>query len=186
VLYSLPISLIYEPAFAQTVQAFGGPCPPLPMIRIRPDDHGEITPDTPGMKTMRRIVEARCRYAQLEMKEVFDSDGTWQYLCEMSGGHPRHVVMFMRSAANSLDELPITRQAAEKAVREYANGLLRGLPEDYWPMLRRFRGPTENLPKDDPHLRMLLLLYIFEYMNYNVWYEANPVLRTLDKFNQPE
>ena len=30
---------------------------------------------------------------------------------------------------------------------------------------------------------MLLLEYIFEYMNDNVWYEVNPVLRTLDKFN---
>jgi hypothetical protein len=102
----------------------------------------------------------------------------------MSGGHPRHLVMFLRSAANAVDALPITRDAAERAVRDYANGLLRALPEDYWPMLRGFREPTEDLAKDEPHLQMLLWLYIFEYMNHTVWYEVNPVLRTLDKFNR--
>ena len=186
VVYSLPISLIYDPAFTQTVQTFGDPCPPLPMVRLRSDDHGHVTPDTPGMKTMWRMVEARCRYAGVDVTEAFDRPETAQYLCEMSGGHPRHLVMFLRSAANALDALPITREAADKAVRDYANGLLRALPEDYWDRLRKFAGPTNDLPKDEPHLQMLLWLYIYEYMNDNVWYEVNPVLRTLAKFNQAD
>ena len=132
------------------------------------------------------MVEARCKHAGVDVGDVFDAPETGHYLCEMSGGHPRHLVMFLRSAANALDKLPITRDAAEKAVRDYANSLLRGLPEDYWPLLRKFSEPTDDLPKDEPHLQMLLWLYIFEYMNYNVWYEVNPVLRTLDKFNRAD
>ena len=184
VLYSLPISLIYDPAFTQMVEAFGESTPPLPMVRLRPDDHADITPDTTGMKVMWEMIEARCRCANVDIGDVFDDPQTGHYLSEMSGGHPRHLVMFLRSAANSLAALPITRGAAEKAVRDYANGLLRGVPkEDWWPILRRFAEPADDLPKDEPHLQMLLLEYIFEYMNDNVWYEANPVLRTLDKFN---
>jgi len=186
VLYSLPISLIYDPAYTQTVQTFGDPCPPMPMVRLRPEDHGPPAPDTPGMQVMWRMVEARCRFANVDPAAAFDCPETGQYLCEMSGGHPRHLVMFLRSAANTLDALPITRAAAEKAVLDYANSLLRGLPEDYWPLLRNFAKPTNDLPKDEPHLQMLLWLYLFEYMNQTVWYEVNPVLRTLDKFRRPD
>jgi hypothetical protein len=30
---------------------------------------------------------------------------------------------------------------------------------------------------------MLFLLYVFEYMNGEMWYEVNPVLRTVPRFN---
>jgi hypothetical protein len=83
---------------------------------------------------------------------------------------------------NAVEGLPITRQAAEKAVRNYANSLLRGIPDDFWPPLRGFQAPQSDMPKDEPHQMMLYALYVFEYMNGAPWYEVNPVVRTLDRF----
>jgi len=184
VIYAVPISLIYSPQFAQLVQAFREQAQPIPMIRIRPDDRSEITSETPGMKKMWEIVEKRCQYADVDIADVFDEPETGHYLCRMSGGHPRHLLMFITSAANLLDELPITLEKAESAVGNYATGLLRNIPDEYWEELRKFNEPTEDMPKDEDHLAMLFLLHIFEYMNAHPWYEVNPALRTLDKFNR--
>jgi hypothetical protein len=92
--------------------------------------------------------------------------------------------MFAQSAANALDALPITREAAERAVKRYGNSLLREVPDDAWAALRAFTEPSEEIPKDDLHQQMLFLLYVFEYMNGDLWYEVNPVFRTLDRFGE--
>jgi hypothetical protein len=134
------------------------------------------------MRKMSEMVEARCSYAGLRTDEVFDQPHTGQFLCEMTGGHPRHLMMFLQTAANSVDELPITREAAEKAVDNYALSLLREVPDKFWPILKEFSKPQDDIPKDENHLEMLFLLHIFEYMNSNPWYEVNPVIRTLKKF----
>jgi len=186
VIYAVPISLIYSPQFPQLVEAFREDAQPVPMIRIRSEDRSEITPETPGMKVLWEIIEKRCQHAKVDIGDVFDEPETGHYLCEMSGGHPRHLMTFITSAANRLDELPITRKVAETAVENYAVGLIRSIPDGYWAKLRKFDEPTEDLPKDEDHLRMLFLLHIFEYMNGNPWYEVNPALRTLDKFNRPD
>jgi hypothetical protein len=115
----------------------------------------------------------------VDIKNVFDKPETGWYLCEMTGGHPRHLLMFLVAALNALDNLPITRKAAEKAVRNYANSLLREIPDEYREKLRAFKTPQSSIPKDEMHQWMLYLLHIFEYMNGQPWYELNPVVRTL-------
>jgi len=182
VIYTVPISLIYSPQFAQLEQTFGEHQVPVPMIRVRGEDNSAPTPETAGMRKMWEILEARCRYADVPVDEVFDAPETGHYLCEMTGGHPRHLMMFVQAAADGVDALPVTREAAERAVRRYANSLLREIPDDFWPALCNFDQPQETLPKDESHLEMLLLLHIFEYMNSQPWYEVNPVLRTLSKY----
>lgn len=181
-IYTVPISLYYSPASAQLEQTIGEFNTPMAMIRLRPDDRSEVTPDTPGMRKMWEILEKRCEFAKVKIDEVFDEPATGHYLCEMTGGHPRHLMMFIKSAASAVDALPITRDAAEQAVSNYGNSLLREVPDEFWPKLRKFADPHDDIPKDDDHQQMLLLLHVFEYMNGHPWYEVNPVLRTLAKF----
>ena len=83
---------------------------------------------------------------------------------------------------NAVDALPITRKAAEHTISKYAISLLREIPDEFWPKLRRFAQPQDDIPKDEIHQEMLFLLHVFEYMNGQPWYEVNPVLRTLPKF----
>jgi hypothetical protein len=130
------------------------------------------------------MIAARCRFADVDFKSAFDSTDTVNYLCQMTGGHPRHLLMFLQAAMNTLEALPITRAAAEKAVRNYANSLLREVPDDFWPRLQAFAAAQDDMPKDEAHQRMLFLLHVFEYMNGRPWYEINPVLRTLDRFQR--
>ncbi len=92
--------------------------------------------------------------------------------------------MFMQSATNNVDALPVTRTAAEEAIRRYANSLLREISDEAWGKLAAFDEPRWEIPKDDLHQEMLLYLHVFEYVNGRPWYEGNPVLRTLDRFRR--
>jgi hypothetical protein len=183
-IYTVPISLIYSPRCAELEQSFGFHIAPLPMIRLRGHGRSKVSPDTPGMTKMFELVAARCRFANVDVSRAFDDLTTIHFLCEMTGGHPRHLLMFLQAAANSLDTLPITRAAAEKAITNYANSLMREIPHGLWEKLRKFGNPTTEILKDDEHQQMLFLLYVFEYMNSEQWYEVNPVVRSLPKFSE--
>jgi hypothetical protein len=183
-IYTVPISLFYSPRCAELEQTFGEHNVPVPMIRLHEFDGNAVSAESPGMKKMWEMIEARCRYARVEVADVFDRADTGMYLCEMTGGHPRHLMMFLQAAMNAVESLPITRAAAEKGVRNYANSLLREVPDEYWPKLRAFAKPQSDMPKDEAHQKMLLLLHIFEYMNGSPWYEVNPVIRTLARFKR--
>jgi hypothetical protein len=178
-IYSVPISLLYDRRYAELEQTLGEHHAPMPMIRLHEidDERGSLT--SAGLDRLWAIIEARCVYANVDIADLFDSRSTGQYLCEMSGGHPRNLLMFLHSALNNTDTLPVTRQASEYAVRIYANSLFRQIPEDYWDILRRFASPRTNIAKDEMHRQMLLLLHIFEYVNDSPWYEINPAIRTL-------
>ena len=184
VIYTVPISLIYSPQFTQLEQTFGEHNVPVPMIRLRGENRSAPTPRTAGMRKMREILEKRCAFAGVALDEVFDDPKTCAHLCEMSGGHPRHLMMFVHAAIDQVDQLPITRKAADQAIRNYANSLLREIPDRFWPELRRFDEPQESVEKDELHQQMLFLLHLFEYMNGEPWYEVNPVLRTTSRFRK--
>ncbi|MBK1649365.1 hypothetical protein [Rhabdochromatium marinum] len=183
--YTVPISLIYSPRIGQLEQTFGEYNTPVSMIRLRPCRDEAIRPDSPGMVKMREMVDKRCAAAGTSLDRAFDNDDTLNHLCNMSGGHPRHLMSFIQAACNELDNLPITRAAADKAVRKYANALRREVPDAAWDRLPNFDQPQRDIPKDDLHQQLLFLLFVFEYMNGDIWYEVNPVLRTLERFRQP-
>lgn len=184
VIYTVPISLLYSPRFTQISQTFGEYQQPVPMICLRSPKRSAPSPDTPGMRKMREIVNARFAFAGIPVEEAFDSPETCFHLCAMSGGHPRHLMMFLQASAGRVDALPITRKAVDKALASYANSLMREVPDSFWLELRRFAVPQDDLPKDVDHQEMLLLLYLFEYMNGQPWYEVNPVLASLPKFRE--
>jgi hypothetical protein len=187
VLYTVPISLIYSPQFTQLEQTFGEFHAPVPMIRLRESRDGgppERDSETPGMLKLREILAARCRTAGVELAQVFDTPETCHHLCRMTGGHPRHLLMLFQAACLHVDALPVTRPAVAKAIANYGNSLLREVPDEFWPLLRKFDTPQEAVPHDELHQQMLLLLHLFEYMNGHPWYEVNPVLRGLPRFRE--
>jgi hypothetical protein len=183
-IYTVPISLIYSPRCSELEQSFGIHVAPIPMIRLRGENKGAISPETIGMQKMQEMIAARCKFANVDYKQLFDERSTGDFICEMTGGHPRHLVMFLQAAANSLDKLPITRAAAERAVSNYANSLAREIPTTFWKQLRKFATPQVDIEKNMDHQEMLFLLHIFEYMNGSPWYEVNPVVRRLPKFSE--
>jgi hypothetical protein len=184
-IYTVPISLVYSPRAAQLAQTFGAHTPPMSMICLRGPNKSDPAVTTEGMKKMWEMLEKRCAYAEVDIQDVFDHRDTGHYLCRMTGGHPRHLMMFMQAAINAVDKFPITQAVAHKAVNNYANSLLREIPDAFWPLLRNFKTPQDYIPKDENHQQMLFYLHVFEYMNGEPWYEVNPVIRELPKFKQP-
>lgn len=181
--YTVPISLVYSPRFSQMEQTFGECHTPVSMIKLRDNFNGSINNNSRGVAALKEMIEKRCVSANISFDEVFDLDSTAEFLIEKSGGHPRHLLMFLQSACNEIDELPITRNSAEKAIRKYSNSLLREISDESWGAFKDFRLPIRNIAKDELHQEMLLLLYVFEYMNGQPWYEINPVIKDLDRFS---
>jgi hypothetical protein len=184
--YTIPISLFYSPRLAQLEQTFGAHTEPLPMIGLRGPGKSEPTPSTTGMTKLWEMLEKRCTHAGLSTTAVFDEPSTAHHLCRMTGGHPRHLMMFMQAALIAVDQLPITKAAAAKAVQNYADALLREIPDEFWPHLRKFAEPQAYIPKDERHQQMLFYLHVFEYLNDEPWYEVNPVIRELSKFKRAD
>ncbi len=185
-IYTVPISMIYEPQTAQLEQTMGEFQHPVPMINLRGEGRSKVDPETVGMRKMWEIIAKRAEYSEADMEDLFDDPSTAYFLCEMTGGHPRHLIMFLRAAMDGIDALPITRAAAEAAVRRHANSLLRQIPDSFWDGLRNFATPQDDMPSDVEHQQMLFNLHVFEYLNGRPWYEVNPVIRTLDRFRSPQ
>ena len=170
---------VVAPRCANIEQTFGAFHKTVAMIRIRGEKKGKATAKTLGMQKLWEMVQLRCKHAGVEIADAFDFDTTCHYLCEMSGGHPRHLLMFLQTSIAKIAALPITKDAAHKAVRDYRNSLQREVPTDCLPLLGKFTVPQLEIPKDEQHQQMLFYLHIFEYMNDRQWYEVNPVLREL-------
>lgn len=181
VVYTIPISLVYEPKFAQTMLQVGEAPPLLSMIPLgtfeAPNDD-----DSQGMHALSSILDKRCASAQIDRSALFDTDETGKYLCRMSGGHPRHLMMLLQSACDATDDLPLRHDHVTAAVRNYANSLARLIPDAAWPALISFDKPQRHLPTEALHQGALLNAWIFEYMNGEPWYQINPVIRTIGRY----
>lgn len=182
-LLTAPISYAYSTENAQWEQTSGCPCVFMPMVSLRKEKGQEAARNSEGAELFQKIIEARCIAAGLKVDEAFESDEVWWYLVEQTGGHPRHLMRFVRDALSEVESLPITMAAAHVAILKYANTLFRQMPDEYWNDLRNYDIPRENLvKKDEVNMDMLFSLYVFEYMNGKTWFEVNPVFRTLDRF----
>ncbi|MGH8582273.1 MAG: hypothetical protein ACREWG_05695 [Gammaproteobacteria bacterium] len=179
--YTVPMPLAYHPRFNTLTQAFGHQPLPVPMLHADTDE---------GMQCLRRLLDKRCQHAGLESTAVFDSEQTLQRLCLQTGGHLRHLMMFVQSALNKVDQLPVTAEAVESALRDYRHALARQVPGEFWPWLRCFRAsPLAALPDELPdHVRRDLLhqLLVYEYANAEPRYDVNPVIRDLHNFTHGE
>lgn len=179
-LYTVPITLLYDVRFSHVTQTFGEHPVPVPMIRTVRDEDGR------ALAALVEMIRLRCEAVDVDFSRLFDSDETLRHLCLTTGGHPRHLFMFLQGAIARCDDLPITRAAVDQAIRAYTDQLLREIPGDYWPWLRHFAdGPLDQLPHDLPDdIRRALLnyLYVFEYRNGHPFYDVNPAIRLLKRF----
>lgn len=179
--YTVPMALAYHPRFSTLTQAFGHQPVPLPMLHVDTAD---------GLACMTNLLKKRCDFAGVAMEEVFDSTATRELLCRQTGGHLRHLMMFLQSSLNKVDDLPITAAALDSALRDYRHALARQIPGAYWPWLRRLRnGALPALPDDLPDdIRRDLLhqLLVYEYVNGEPRYDVNPVIRDLHNFTNGE
>lgn len=183
VVYTLPISMAFSPKVGALVNVFGRRPYVLPMVKVG-EPGGGSCPE--GMEVMRAMVRNRLRAANVTEAAAFDAPDTLDYLCQMSGGHARNLLVLLCSACDWLDDLPITRSVAEQAVREVSNGFERALNRpEFFEVLRQIDA-LHDLPGSEHDQLLLYSLSVLEYLNGGVWYAVNPAARLLDKFAPPK
>lgn len=183
VVYTLPINMAVTPRVTTVEELFGRSAHVLPMVRVLQEDGKD---DEDGMAMMRQVVRRRIQAADLIEETVFDSLDTEDYLCRMSGGHLRDLVMLLRSAGELVKELPVTRVAAQRAVREKSNDFKRALNRpELFDALRRV-DEEHDLPGSERDQLLLYNLSVLRYQNNDgrVWHAVHPAVRLMEKFNR--
>jgi hypothetical protein len=182
VVYTLPLSIVFSPDGAGLGTTFGRGPDVLPMVKVINQDGSD---DRVGIDAVRDMVRKRLEAADVTEGEAFDSHDTLDHLCRMSGGHVRNLLILLRYACSWLDDLPITRDVAERAARNMSNDFERALNRpEYFDVLRQV-DETHSLPGSEHEQSLLYNLSILEYLNGESWYTVNPAVKQLRKFKAP-
>ncbi|MGK7877602.1 MAG: ATP-binding protein [Xenococcaceae cyanobacterium] len=178
VIYTMPLALRYSDDYSQIEQRFKGLPVVLPMVPVKSRDglvHNE------GMELLRQMVLARVPNQEgknpLEtIQEVFDSPETLDYLCQISGGHVRNLLIILRSWINKEKKFPLSREKLEVVIVEQRTEMLQGITEDEWQFMRRVKG-EKQIAGDDDYEKLIRNRFVYEYRDKEgAWYDVNPVL----------
>lgn len=141
----------------------------LPMIKIEERDG---TPIPQAIDVLVQLIKLRMPL------NFFDSPDTVRYLARMSGGHPRDLLRLVRGCFAVTDAAPISRTAAERAVKNMASEYQRSVLQSDWPELVAIdTSGGDDIDRNEPRLRMLYALVLLEYNSY--WWRSHPLVRTL-------
>ena len=141
----------------------------LPMIKIEERDG---MPIDQSIDVLVELIEKRMPL------HFFDSPGTVRYLARMSGGHPRDLLRLVRGCFSLTEAAPISRFAAERAVKNMASEYQRSIQQSDWPELVAIdTSGGDDIDRTDARIRMLYDLVLLEYNSY--WWRSHPLVRTL-------
>lgn len=161
----------------------------LPAVKTR-DRKGKAY--APGRAALGILVAQRV--APLKVDDVIQRDAL-EFLIEYSGGHVRHLMLFMRAATASAESLPIDMAAARKAVRQLVGIYSSSIPDEHWDKLLAVeRSDDQKIANGDPgYLALLDNAAILEYRDgegedpfeaAEPWYAVHPIVRELQKFKE--
>ena len=169
---TVPISLLFSPKVSNLAAIFPDRHL-LPMVKIA--ERRTREPWTEGRDLLVELLGHRVD------PEVGFEKVAVERLIDASGGHPRHLMTLVRYAFDFVEDLPITGEAAEKAVRRLVNDYGRSIPKDHWPLLAAVyeRQLVEN---DADHQLMLFNLDVLAYQNEVRWYDVHPAVCCVPEF----
>ena len=176
-IYTVPISMFYS-SRASILRGIFPDHVIVPMIKVRTKTGQEWAE---GIETLRRILGKR-----IDLDEIFEKQALHD-LCTISGGHPRDLMILVRSAsryAKNRAPKPIDAAAAEKAISRLVSEYSRMIPEAHFALLADVRR-TKEVQNDDAHQEMLHNLSVLEYINgAPPWHDVHPVILQIPKFQE--
>lgn len=190
VIYTVPLRLIRSTEGPQLALRYGQEPLVLPMVKVLERESRQ--PYAPGVNSMQTILQRRL--GGLTLKEVFDDDAL-EFLLRYSGGHTRNLVSFVQNACTYANKLPITLDAAKRAIQQTVRTYSTAIPESHWRKLAALElsGDQKIENGDEDYLKMLENLRALEYINggdedvfasAEPWYAVNPIVRELKKFKE--
>jgi hypothetical protein len=198
VIYTVPIAMVYSDRATRLEDNYDKP-DVLPMVMVRNPDSSV---NAEGLAKLRELIWRRIKLIDpklvqtldgttegLEVPAVFDSPETVNQLCLMSGGHVRNLMQLIQKAIDWTDDLPITAQAAKRAIEEARETYRKTVREDQWEVLAN-TCHQQRAKSDEQHLRLLLNRCLLEYRYYDenealqIWCNVHPLVQGIRQFQE--
>jgi Phosphotyrosine interaction domain (PTB/PID) len=187
VIYTVPVSLALSTRASDLMDIYG--CSPdvLPMVGVRSKQGVE---QLNGMAKMREMLASRINQISEAQKlklegEVFADGETLDLLCRMSGGHVRNLVLLMQSAIDYQDQLPLTRNSVELALRKMRRTYRESVnaTANEWELLAQV-SLNKIAPNDDQFRSLLFRRCILQYLDETgkTWHDVHPLLENTEEF----
>ena len=168
-IYTVPISLIYDPLGDRVRERFLPEI--LPMIAVR---HRDGSPNEEGIGCLMTALSKR-----LDVESIFESEELARRLILMSGGCIRDLMYLIQEACLVASER-IDEEAVERSIRWVRADLSRGIQAHYYPLLAGI-SITKSVPGDEDHRKILFHRYALEYEGER-WADVHPLIEGLKEF----
>jgi len=172
VIYTAPISLLYDPAYKYISQFLEVRY--MPMFKVR-SKNGEREPPTGSdVEILREVIYRRVHPSLFEEGVVNDA-------IDMTGGVLRELIRIIRGCCVYCREYEIgkiTHTVLEKQKSRLKSEYYRMLGHEDYEKLRRVHRTKSRADVDMRHLESLCVLY---YPNDKGWFDVHPVVKELLK-----
>lgn len=177
-LYTVPLELYYSKRQTQLLDVYGTDMMILPVMPVYNRDGDK---HLLALEALTEIVDRRGRAAGLDISDIFEGEDLLREILIMSGGHVRTLLRMLRSMLNRCDDLPITRDIAEKAIKREAAELARALSDDDWEVVSKVHATKEppQGAESDYWNELIRGQHVFAYYEDGprYWYDWNPILQ---------
>ncbi|MDJ0599934.1 MAG: ATP-binding protein [Crocosphaera sp.] len=187
IIYTIPISMAYSNRANDLRENYDGDLMVLPMIRVYDINHNAYDE---GINKIKEIINKRIRQfsptKNLE-SDIFESKELLDYLCLMTGGHVRNLMLLMESAFDHIDDLPITKKAAQRAITQARDVYRRTVEHEQWKLLVNVHKNHE-IKNDQEHRKLLFNRCILQYgyfddeEEFKSWYDVHPLITKIPEF----
>ncbi|KAM3095620.1 hypothetical protein ACKFKF_24575 [Phormidesmis sp. 146-12] len=188
VIYTVPISLVYSNR-ASVLRDNYGECQVLPMLMVY-QRNGNNYAD--GIAKVKELIHQRiAQFAQnvsLE-QDIFDSAGTIEQLCLMSGGHLRELMQLIQGSLDWTDTLPISASALRRAIGRARSTYRDAVDEPDWEKLAAV-FKSKQIVNDDDYRNLLFKRCVLEYRYTDDqgepvrWHDIHPLLRGVEELQR--
>lgn len=187
IIYTVPVSLALSSRASDLMDIYS--CSPdvMPMITVKSRQGEE---DAAGIAKLKELIAVRVQSVSaaraLDLAGgVFDSAETLEMLCRMSGGHVRNLVILVQYAIDYQDELPITQQSVEKAIRKMRRTYRDSVNAWEWELLARV-ADEKRAPNEETFRSLLFRRCILQYLDEEgeTWHDVHPMLEAVDEFRE--
>lgn len=175
IIYTVPISLIYEPTREALPDVFKNVV--LPMIKIRERKQSWNQTFPPGVKRLTEVFERR-----IEIDKVFEHPDLVEKIVLKSGGSLRELMRLIQEACLETTGKKIDAAAVDKAIVNVRTELTRPMPQTYFTELAKIHKSKQTDNTQDQR-RILFYRYALEY-NGDRWVDVHPLIYDMPEFQR--
>ncbi len=187
IVYTIPISMAYSNRANDLRERYDGDLMVLPMIRVFDLDNNAYEQ---GVNKIKEIISKRIKQFSPDENlesDIFESKELLDHLCLMTGGHVRNLMLLMESAFDHIDDLPITKRAAQRAITQARDVYRRTVEHEQWPLLVNVHQ-THEIKNDQEYRKLLFNRCILQYgyfdddEEFKSWYDVHPLILKISEF----